>query len=574
MALGSTNPISSDVPAENAPYQAAPLYYLDNFVSLISTVYALYDDLLTPAELSFYRRFIALDSNAQALLVRLLSRKGDLFRLSKIRYTEIGDTHLATAILLSEDLISEPLSARLDDIFPLFTKAEWLQLLKRNDLKNTPKNLLKEHLAEDDYLLPNVLSSCDDTLVKINCRQIFSTYKLLFFGNGRQDLTDFITVELGITQFEAYRIHKQSRFFEKREQVNSMLSYYTLQEDLLDLKPYDAAQLVSLLHRLPAIQTISGNSYVERVLNRRIQRAHLTVARQLERLGANDAALSIYQHCEQPPSRERQIRILHKQEKTEQACELGNQLLKTGSDAEIRFAQAFLARINKASSRTAYSPTTQLTKPSIKHLTTETLQLATTTLSVEQAVSMHYSQQGTCYYLENQFFLSLFGLVFWPAVFADVPGAFTHKFQSQPHDLYDQQFSARRQAQIASGWKQLKQWLESPEQALHFYRQKKGIANPFISWLEESEQALMLALMLALQRIPFCHWQAIFKRLWHNPKENRNGFPDLVHFPQEGGYQLIEVKGPGDKVQDNQARWFDYFQQHKIPCRVTHVRWL
>ena len=49
--------------------------------------------------------------------------------------------------------------------------------------------------------------------------------------------------------------------------------------------------------------------------------------------------------------------------------------------------------------------------------------------------------------------------------------------------------------------------------------------------------------------------------------------PDLIFFPSRGGYELIEVKGPGDRVQANQLRWMRYFAEHDIPHRVTWVEW-
>jgi hypothetical protein len=55
---------------------------------------------------------------------------------------------------------------------------------------------------------------------------------------------------------------------------------------------------------------------------------------------------------------------------------------------------------------------------------------------------------------------------------------------------------------------------------------------------------------------------------------NRSGLPDLIRFwPAERRYELIEVKGPGDRLQDNQIRWLAYCAQHGIPVRVLDVRW-
>jgi hypothetical protein len=65
-----------------------------------------------------------------------------------------------------------------------------------------------------------------------------------------------------------------------------------------------------------------------------------------------------------------------------------------------------------------------------------------------------------------------------------------------------------------------------------------------------------------------------FERLLRDVKTNRSGLPDLIRFwPAERRYELIEVKGPGDKLQDNQIRWLRYCVSHGMPVRVCHVSW-
>jgi hypothetical protein len=81
---------------------------------------------------------------------------------------------------------------------------------------------------------------------------------------------------------------------------------------------------------------------------------------------------------------------------------------------------------------------------------------------------------------------------------------------------------------------------------------------------------------LALDRIPAQHWQALFARMWADIKHNRAGLPDLIFFPEKQaenapGYELIEVKGPGDTLQKNQKGWLEYFQSHNIPYSVAYV---
>jgi len=55
---------------------------------------------------------------------------------------------------------------------------------------------------------------------------------------------------------------------------------------------------------------------------------------------------------------------------------------------------------------------------------------------------------------------------------------------------------------------------------------------------------------------------------------NCAGFPDLIQFwPREKRYRMIEVKGPGDRLQDNQLRWLRFFSTHGMPVSVCYVQW-
>ena len=59
---------------------AADFYYLTNFQTVLDWVRERYADLLTAEELAFAQDFSALPQLSQALLVRLVMRKGPHFR--------------------------------------------------------------------------------------------------------------------------------------------------------------------------------------------------------------------------------------------------------------------------------------------------------------------------------------------------------------------------------------------------------------------------------------------------------------------------------------------------------------
>ena len=102
------------------------------------------------------------------------------------------------------------------------------------------------------------------------------------------------------------------------------------------------------------------------------------------------------------------------------------------------------------------------------------------------------------------------------------------------------------------------------------FREKAGIHNAFVAWglLDE------VLLEQALDCLPAAHLKLIFQRILADVPGNRSGLPDLIQFwPAERRYRMIEVKGPGDRLQDNQKRWIDYAGRHDLPITVCYVQW-
>jgi hypothetical protein len=281
--------------------------------------------------------------------------------------------------------------------------------------------------------------------------------------------------------------------------------------------------------------------------------------------------LQLYRQCALPPSRERITRILHRQEQIEDAIQHCQRIFdKPNSEEELQFAIDFgrrLIRQHKIQNRPVFASPEAIHKPKIFDL--ELIRQD----SVEQAVVDYYLVQdegNQCYFLENSLFNGVLGLLIWDAIFAPVPGAFYNPFQHRPADFYAPDFQTKRAELIA----QVRSGINSTEdiwrQASVCWENKFARMNPLVNW-----QALNLDILeLALQRIPFDHWMKIFDRILLDLRNNRAGFPDLVLFPDSGGYQLVEVKGPGDTLQKNQQRWMQYFSEHDIPHRVARVSWI
>jgi hypothetical protein len=190
---------------------------------------------------------------------------------------------------------------------------------------------------------------------------------------------------------------------------------------------------------------------------------------------------------------------------------------------------------------------------------------------VEYVVRDHlHSADAPVFYVENALINSLFGLLCWPAIFKAIPGAFFHPFHRGPADLLAADFHARRADDFAACFAQLDSG-DYRQTIRQTYASKFGLQSPFVFWSAMTADVLEMALVC----IPTAHLKHSFARILFDIKANRNGFPDLIQFwPAEQRYHMIEVKGPGDRLQDNQKRWLDFCATHGMPVTVCYLAWL
>ncbi len=172
--------------------------------------------------------------------------------------------------------------------------------------------------------------------------------------------------------------------------------------------------------------------------------------------------------------------------------------------------------------------------------------------SVEFATRDFLTQpEAPVHYVENALINSLFGLLCWEVIFLPLPGAFFHEFHAAPADIYSPDFFRRREREFAARFAQLHTG-EYRDTIFDTFARKAGIQSAFVSWGWITEELLTAA----VDCLPPEHLEHCFRRIVRDVKTNRAGFPDLIQFwPRERRYRMIEVKGPGDRLQDNQIRW-------------------
>lgn len=532
-------------------------YYLANFRSLVGFVGQTYEGLLSDSERQWQSAVLGLSEPAQRLYVRLIGRRALVFRLSKLRYAEIQSIDDAAAELCNVGLGISDAPEHMHTLLPAFTKPELIKVLSLSGSGQLSRVELDASIAENDSSRNlETLQQHDSWLTLTGIRE-FTVFKLCFFGNCYQDMSEFVLRDLGVFQYEQYRIDEKSRVFQSREQIDAHMQYFDCAAMLDKTDHTDIDALLELNRQLPA------NKHVDAHLTRRVDRMHNSIARQLERLGELEKALELYQQSEKPPSRERQVRVLMKLERLLQARELCDVInSEPYADEELQFVETVQPKLHKLLSLPFKKP------HRFKPVTTK-LTLSAGDARVEAIAREFYSQFGDCFYVENSLINGVLGLFIWDIVFAPVEGVFYNPFQSAPADFYQPEFTQVRAELLKARFTELSDPLRFSARVWQQFETSQGTANPLVNWSYMTEELLSLALI----RIPVNDWQHLFNRILADLRNHTSGLPDLILFPKDGSYEMLEIKGPGDAVQKNQRRWMAYFAKHRIPYRVVHISW-
>jgi hypothetical protein len=542
---------------------ADPFYYLKNFETVIASIGARYAELLSPEEQRFIAHFGALPQAPRALLVRMVMRRGVYFRSSRLNYPEIGDILAAVAPLIEAGWVEATPVLDLSQLQQLFTTAELLRFFP----SSRPYRKLKK--PELVAVLRTQYPECkplqawyrgtSERVYRLTIDSLCDRFRLMFFGNSRQDWREFVLSDLGIFSYESIPTGLQSRPFSTRGHIDAFERLHRCREWLeagLDLD--------TIRNAIPPPITDSG------WLEDRRQKLLFEIARAYERQGLGCSALDLYSICTHRGARVRIIRLrerAHDWQEARRVCLSVQQ--NPATEMERRQAARMLPRLNR---KLGICGSARREAPRLPEFDM-VLDSPQGDYSVEHCVRDHLARQvqenSSVHYVENGLVNSLFGLLCWNAIFAPIPGAFFHDFQYGPADLASGNFYERRHREFSECLDKLR--TDDYKTAIRqSFAAKTGVQSPFVAWGLVSRRLLELA----LRCFPAAHLRLWFEWIARDVQANRAGFPDLVQFwPTERRYRLIEVKGPGDRLQDNQRRLLEFCAAHQMPVAVCYVRW-
>ena len=544
-----------------SPVTLEPFYYLEHFEFVLAALQVRYPDLLCAEEADFMARFAGMPRGSRALLVRMALRKGDLFRESRLRYTEIGDLGAALAPLIEAAWVEPQPELTLDELQVLLTKPE---LLRHFSVAPQDKHLTKPALVDTlKARLPGAKSphawyGSAEGVYRLQVARLCDRFRSMYFGNFYQDWSDLVLADLGIFAFEHIDAPLQSRAFDSRVDIEDFLTLQRCRQLLAD-----SGDPSAVLAALPC------DPFRSDWLEERRQGLLFEIARGLERSGEAASALQLYLTCSHPGARVRAVRLHERAGQYLSAFNLAASALGSPeNDAERQQLRRIWPRLNRKlgltnNLRPAITPIPSFELTMKRPETGSSVEYLARDFLAEQAA------EATVHYVENGLVNSLFGLLCWRAIFAPIPGAFFHDFQRGPADLSSGGFCRRRAREFADCFAELDSQRYQTT-IRETYARKIGIQAPFVAWHLLTESLLDVALAC----FPASHLRHFFDWIVHDLHLDGAGFPDLVQFwPDQRRYRMIEIKGPGDRLQDNQRRLLEYCTLRQMPVAVCYVRW-
>ncbi|XP_067555061.1 fanconi-associated nuclease 1 isoform X2 [Pseudorca crassidens] len=605
---------SCDVSRVTSPAPPDHPYYLRSFLVVLKAVFENEEDrmLFDEHEKGIITKFHQLSASGQKLYVRLFQRKFGWIKMNKLEYEEISAdlTPVVRELTHAGFLQTESELQELSEVLELLSAPELKALAKTFHLVNP--NGQKQQLVNAFLKLAKQPSVCtwrknqpgigavilkrakdwagQSLRVCRDPRAVFSRVLLLFSltheveeeeaaCGGQGQLSTVLLVNLGRMEFPRYTVSRKTQIFQDRE---DLIRYATAAHMLNDISTAmasgaweEARELArcakqawdglkghpSLRYheKLPLFLRCFTVGWVyTRILSRTVeilQRLHMyqEAVKELENL------LSQKVYC--PDSRgrwwDRLALNLHQHlKRLEPAIKcitagLADPDVRTGHRLSL-YQRAVRLRASPSCQKYAhlFRQLPEVTVGDVKHVTVTgrlcpqsgpgksvfVLEAggtapATVLCSVEELALAHYRRCGFDQGIhgEGSTFSTLYGLLLWDVIFMDgIPDAFRNAYQAAPLDLCTDSFFASRAPAIETRLRQihgasaesLRAWVAAAWQA------QEGRVASLVSW---------------------------------------DRFASLQQA------QLVEVKGPSDRLSQKQMIWLDELHRLGADVEVCHV---
>jgi DNA polymerase-3 subunit epsilon len=519
------------MPARMKPPDLPAYYYHDHFTEMLAFVGDAYGSVLTEQHRAFVETFKTLSKDAQCLLIRMINRRGHIFRHDTFRYAEIANAGSALEELRNHNLVHALVESDYGDFILCHPKKALIKSGKNAGLSDIRTSWSAARLVE--YFLANVTFETahhccggSDFIALSDIEPVeFMLY--LYFGKTETDLKNFALRDLGIIRTNK-NANLSARFTNEAEARACF--HYSRLLDRLKTESDD-------VFRWAITATLDGpECTTDYARDFRSKAAH-RIGFYFERQGESALAIELYRAGFSAECNERLARLLYAGgDKTGAEDLLRRMIDDPASDDEVLFATDFYAR-KFGGQRTSVSTA---------------LLRAGSTITVDDAwrgnpeagVAGVLRRQGhKVYHTENRLWHCLFGLLFWNELFKT--GQLHSGFDWMPQCLKNKTF-LRSFAEQIEGKLAAVQARTGLPLILRSVTAQWGKPNGLFAW----EHVDMDALRVLLHGHPV-GVAAMLRLMAEDYQAMRDGFPDLMTENGEA-VSFIEVKGEGDAIRRNQ----------------------
>ncbi|MBX3019514.1 MAG: VRR-NUC domain-containing protein [Bdellovibrionaceae bacterium] len=535
-----------------------PKYYLDHFRDLLGFLRRNAWELCEERERGFIEDFEELSEDAQCLVVRMLNRKGRLFRADDLRYAEITDAARAWPELERTGFVQGYREGAVPnaELAAFLGKSElqsWLRAAGVEFKKSAGK---AELVARASALgAPAVNGPATDVLVQGRGAEI--EYLLfLYFGKIQRSLSLYTLRDLGIRRVREARAEYRPRF-QDREDARAHY-FFAAKVDLWNRGEADPAFQVQTLAEWPVPRSEAARELRESLL--------VALGQYAEAEGRADDALRFFELCAAHPGNERRVRLLHKMGRVDEARqELDRMIARPGCDEELLFAEDFLARKYEGKRRGFLSEALHSARE---------LQVSESYLGKpELGVRDHLKREGIeSVHTENDLWNALFALSFWDELLNADDAAIHNPFERAPQDLGGAEFYARFRERIET---RLSDW-DQPRLALarllETLKRHEGETQDLLRWHPGLAPLITDFVTSAAVSGRGAGIANVLRAMARSHADRRSGFPDLVVFGAEGP-RFIEVKSEGDAIKARQLSQMRLLRESGFDVEILRVNW-
>lgn len=528
-------------------------YYHRNFCEMITHVSTRYTPLMDAEHTTFIRDFEALPFPAQCAYARLAGRKGVIFNLHYLQYSEIENLQEQYQLLRDRSFIRSVSQADMRSYFLALTKPGLTDVLvdrvcetkfKRSWKKEKLVDVALEHIGFDDITIA-------ENFIVQDRLNTFNYLLFLYFGEFETSLQQKTLGALGLVKPSQH--NKSKHRFDSLEQAQSRFFYARALHTVKNQRDDEISDLVESVSVWP--EPVDETTEIKR--GKLIQK----LGGLLERQGNIENALTLYDYTDNAACNERVIRLrFSRNEETDREWvkyRLEEMIENPESEHELVFAQDFYERkYNKK--RT--SDVTDLLRQSDIVFLDEAFKNAP-----ERAAIRHFKEKGLgAYRSENRLWQSFFGLLFWGEIYGNQkPSAW-----QLPDALKSSAFYDTHKQSIEGKLLGLTDKSKSQMSLLKTMTANYGKQNGLFLWGDRSLEKIKTL-------IEGSHPDALAKMLRlmaQNYRLTKDGFPDLMLI-ENGQARFVEIKAEGDVLRRNQLTRLRQLKAAGYKADVLRVGW-